>query len=255
MIPLLGPTDPFPPVHHALDDPNGLLAAGGGLGVARLIEAYAHGIFPWFSAGDPVLWWCPDPRMVLEVDRLHVSRSLRRRLRKRDYQVTADRAFGDVLAGCASPRTRRLIDGRSGAREGGTWLVPAMVRAYERLHQTGAAHSIEVWMEGRLAGGVYGVALGRMFFGESMFSRRTDGSKIALAYLAAQLRRWSFPMIDCQMRTSHLASLGAHDMPRRQFVALVERLVREPGRPGAWTLEEDLGETFTMHSEHGNAET
>ena len=234
MIPLLGPTDPFPPVDRSLDDPNGLLAAGGGLSVSRLIEAYAHGIFPWFSDGDPVLWWCPDPRMVLDVTRFHASRSLRRRLRRRDYRVTADRAFGDVLRACAEPR-----DGQPG-----TWLIPPMIRAYERLHQAGAAHSIEVWMDDRLVGGLYGVALGRMFFGESMFSRRTDGSKIAIAHLAAQLRRWQFPMIDCQMRTSHLESLGAEDMPRRQFVTLVEGLVRETGVPGSWTLDEDLAASF-----------
>jgi leucyl/phenylalanyl-tRNA--protein transferase len=230
MIPLLGPTDPFPPVDRALDDPNGLLAAGGGLGVARLVEAYAHGIFPWFGEGDPVLWWCPDPRMVLASGRMHISRSLQRRLRKRDYLVTMDRAFGQVLQACAGPRDDEL----------GTWLVPAMMRAYERLHRAGVAHSIEVWIDDELIGGLYGVALGRMFFGESMFSRRTDGSKIALAYLSVQLERWRFPLIDCQMRTSHLASLGAYDMPRRQFVQTIERLVREPGKLGAWTLDADL---------------
>lgn len=233
MIPLLGPTDPFPPAESALAEPNGLLAAGGGLGIARLIEAYAHGIFPWFSEGDPVLWWCPDPRMVLDVDKLHVSRSLGRRLRKRDYRVTADRAFADVLRECASPR----VD------QAGTWLVPAMLRAYARLHQAGAAHSIEVWVNDELAGGVYGVALGRMFFGESMFSRRTDASKIALAYLTAQLERWQFPILDCQMQTSHLASLGAYNMPRREFLTLVERLVKEPGKTGAWKLDDDLSES------------
>ena len=160
MIPCSGPGDPFPPVERALDTPNGLLAVGGGLGVARLLDAYARGIFPWFSEGDPVLWWCPDPRMVLPTDAVHVSRSLRRRLRRRDYQVTLDQAFAQVVTACAAPRRD----------EAGTWLVPSMIRAYLRLHDAGAAHSIEVWIDGSLAGGVYGVAIGRMFFGESMFS-------------------------------------------------------------------------------------
>lgn len=230
MIPLLGPSDPFPPVDRALEDPNGLVAAGGGLGIARLVDAYSHGIFPWFGEGDPVLWWCPDPRMVLESGRMHISRSLQRRLRKRDYHVTMDRAFPQVLQACAAPRSDQP----------GTWLMPAMMRAYERLHRAGAAHSIEVWIDEELVGGVYGVALGRMFFGESMFSRRSDGSKIALAYLSAQLARWGFPLIDCQMRTSHLASLGAHDIPRRQFVRMVERLVKEPGKLGVWRIDPDL---------------
>ena len=235
MIPLLGPADSFPPVDRALDDPNGLLAAGGGLGAARLLDAYARGIFPWFSDGDPVLWWCPDPRMVLPTTAFHASRSLRRRLRKRDVQVTFDRAFKTVLHECAAPRGDR----------GGTWLIPAMMRAYERLHAAGAAHSIEVWCADELIGGLYGVALGRMFYGESMFSRRPDGSKIALAYLCAQLARWRFPIIDCQMRTSHLQSLGARDMPRREFVRLVDRLVREPGPAGGWVFDPDISEALT----------
>jgi leucyl/phenylalanyl-tRNA--protein transferase len=229
MIPLLGPTDPFPPIERALDDPNGLLAAGGGLSVPRLVAAYARGIFPWFSAGDPVLWWCPDPRMVLAVNDIHISRSLRRRLRKADYEVTADRAFSDVLRACAAPRDD----------EPGTWLVPSMMRAYERLHHLGLAHSIEVWMEGTLVGGLYGVSLGRMFFGESMFTRRTDASKIALVHLAAQLEQWGFPLIDCQMRTSHLVSMGATEMSRRQFTKLVDRLVQEPGAQGIWSLDKN----------------
>jgi leucyl/phenylalanyl-tRNA---protein transferase len=185
MIPLLGPTDPFPPVTRALAEPNGLLAAGGGLGVDRLIDAYARGIFPWFSEGDPVLWWSPDPRMVLETRALHVSRSFKRRLRKGGYVVTFDQAFREVMEACAAPR--RDADG--------TWLVPGMMRAYDRLFQAGLAHSVEVWIDDELAGGLYGVALGRMFYGESMFSDRTDGSKIAIAHLCAQLHRWEFPLI------------------------------------------------------------
>ena len=229
MIPLLGPTDPFPRVDRALRDPNGLLAAGGGLGVARLVDAYSRGIFPWFGEGDPVLWWCPDPRLVLECGTMHHSRSLQRRLRKRDYQVSIDRAFPQVLEECAAPRNGQP----------GTWLVPQMKRAYARLFEHGFAHSVEVWIDGELMGGLYGVALGRVFFGESMFSRRTDGSKIALAYLSAQLARWAFPIIDCQMQTSHLESLGAREMPRREFVKTVGTLVHEDGPP-VWRFDPDL---------------
>lgn len=229
MIPLLGPADPFPPVDRALADPNGLLAAGGGLSARRLLAAYERGIFPWFSEGDPVLWWSPDPRMVLPTGGVHVSRSLARRMRQAAYDVTFDRAFGDVLRACAAPRRG----------ESGTWLVPSMIRAYERLHGAGVAHSVEIWMGGELAGGLYGVALGRMFFGESMFTRRTDASKIAVVTLAAQLARWGVPLIDCQMRTEHLASLGAVDVPRTEFVRTVAHLVRQPPVE-AWQLDEDL---------------
>ena len=230
MIPLLGPADPFPPVERALDDPNGLLAAGGGLSVARLKDAYACGIFPWFSEGDPVLWWCPDPRMVLPTDAVHISRSLRRRLRRDDYEITFDRAFAQVLRACAAPRQH----------ESGTWLVPPMIRAYERLHDAGLAHSVEIWMDGELAGGLYGVALGHMFYGESMFTRQTDASKMAIALLAAQLSRWDFPWIDCQMRTEHLISLGAVDIPRRKFVRTVQELVTLPAVPSPWQADDDL---------------
>jgi leucyl/phenylalanyl-tRNA--protein transferase len=229
MIPLLGPADPFPPTDRALAEPNGLLAVGGGLSIARLTDAYSRGIFPWFSEGDPVLWWCPDPRMVLPTDRVHVSRSLRRRLRRRDYDVTFDRAFSEVLRACAAPRRD----------DAGTWLVPSMIRAYERLHRVGAAHSIEIWMNGQLAGGLYGVALGRMFFGESMFTRQTDASKMAIVLLAAQLARWGVPLIDCQMRSDHLATLGAIEIPRADFVRTVEHLVRLPAI-ASWHLDDDL---------------
>jgi len=230
MIPLLGPADPFPPIDTALDEPDGLLAAGGGLSVSRLVAAYRRGIFPWFNEGDPVLWWSPDPRTVIRPRDFRVSRSLAKRLRKGGFAVTADTAFTKVLEGCAAPR-----DG-----EPGTWLGPAMRRAYRALHGRGLAHSIEVWMDGELAGGVYGVAIGKMFFGESMFARRTDASKIGLACLAAQLDRWGFPLIDCQLETPHLASLGAQPVPRARFVADVARLVDEPPLPSPWRLDEDV---------------
>ena len=228
MIPFLGPADPFPPVEQALDQPDGLLAAGGSLTTRRLIDAYRRGIFPWFNEGDPILWWSPDPRMVLRPSRLHVSHSLAKKLRKGSFLVTLDRAFARVLDGCAAPRT--------GDR--GTWLSLPMRRAYTALHLAGLAHSIEVWMDGELAGGVYGVGIGRMFFGESMFTRRTDASKIAMARLAAQLERWDCPLIDCQLETDHLLSLGAEHMSRRAFVAEVEHLTKLAAPP--WEIDADL---------------
>ena len=230
MIPVLGPADPFPPVDAALDEPNGLLAVGGSLTVARLIDAYARGIFPWFSAGDPIIWWSPDPRMVLLPEELHISRSLAKRVRRKDYTVTADKAFPAVLRACAEPRIG----------ESGTWLLPPMIRAYERLHEAGVSHSIEVWIDHALAGGLYGVALGRMFFGESMFARRRDASKIAFTYLVRQLARWQFPLIDCQMSTAHLQSLGAREMPRAEFLREVRRLVRQEAVSAPWRLDDDL---------------
>lgn len=228
MIPFLGPADPFPPVEEALDNPDGLLAAGGSLAPKRLIEAYRLGIFPWFNEGDPILWWSPNPRTVLNPCAIHISHSLRKKLKKEAFLVTLDRAFPRVLAGCAAPRNG----------DTGTWLSTPMRRAYTALHAAGLAHSIEVWMDGELAGGIYGVAIGRMFFGESMFTRRTDASKIGMARLAAQLGRWRFPLIDCQMETDHLMSLGAERMPRRQFVAEVARLTSEPAPE--WVLDADL---------------
>jgi leucyl/phenylalanyl-tRNA--protein transferase len=238
MIPWLGRHDPFPPVHHALRDPNGLLAAGADLSPARLLDAYVHGIFPWFSEGDPLLWWSPDPRMVLVLDELRISRSLRRVARSGRFTVTFDRAFVQVMAGCAEPR----------AAQSGTWITPAMVEAYCALAALGYAHSVESWVDDELVGGLYGVAVGRMFFGESMFARRTDASKVALVHLVQQLRRWEFPMIDCQMSTAHLASLGAREIPRVQFLDEVSRLVRRPSRRGPWSADPDLAEEVSSVS-------
>jgi leucyl/phenylalanyl-tRNA---protein transferase len=228
MIPFLGPADPFPPVEQALDQPDGLLAAGGSLTTRRLVDAYRRGIFPWFNEGDPILWWSPDPRTVLRPSQIHISHSLRKRLRKAEFAVTFDRVFARVLEGCAAPRPG----------DTGTWLSTAMQRAYTALFAAGLAHSIEVWMDGELAGGIYGVAIGRMFYGESMFSRRTDASKIAMARLAAQLERWEFPLIDCQLQTEHLLSLGAEHMSRRAFVAEVSRLTELDGPK--WEIDADL---------------
>lgn len=227
MIPWLDRHEPFPPVELALQDPNGLLAAGGDLSTARLLDAYARGIFPWFSGDDPLLWWSPDPRMVLYVQELHLSRSLRRAIRSGSFRITMDAAFRDVMRGCAEPRPA----------QDGTWITPAMVEAYTRLASLGYAHSIEAWVGDRLVGGLYGVAIGRMFFGESMFARQTDASKVAFASLVRQLERWGFELIDCQMATSHLASLGAREIPRDEFLAQVARLVRMPGVPSPWTYD------------------
>jgi leucyl/phenylalanyl-tRNA---protein transferase len=222
--------DPFPPTEQALADPNGLLAAGADLSPERLVDAYAHGIFPWFNEGDPVLWWSPDPRMVLFVDELHVSRSLRRVMQSGDFTVTADRAFADVVAGCAAPR----------ADHDGTWITDEMTDAYRRLFERGIAHSVEVWRGGQLVGGLYGVALGRMFYGESMFSRASNASKVALVRLVRQLQHWDFELIDCQMSTTHLASLGAREIPRADFARHVRRLVPKPPVPAPWTISDDV---------------
>jgi leucyl/phenylalanyl-tRNA---protein transferase len=233
-IPWLFERDPFPPVDTALRDPNGLLAAGGGLSTERLLDAYARGIFPWFGDDDPELWWSPDPRIVLWLRDLHVSRSLRRTIRSARYTVTIDTAFPQVIAACAEPRDA----------EGDTWITAGMMDAYNRLAVVGHAHSVEVWSGGELAGGVYGVALGRMFYGESMFSHGRDASKVALVYLVRQLERWGFELIDCQTSTAHLASLGAREIPRAEFLQHVDRLAGLPAVPSPWTLEPDLMESL-----------
>lgn len=215
MIPWLVADTPFPPVAQALRHPNGLLAAGGNLSATRLLDAYRHGIFPWFSADEPLLWWSPDPRMVLMPDEFRVSRSLGKVLRKRMFGVSFDSAFEQVMRECAAPRTGHT----------GTWIHEEMVAAYRKLHEMGYAHSVEVWHGDELAGGVYGVAIGRMFYGESMFSRRPNASKVALACLSRQFERWKYGMIDCQMYTPHLASLGARLIPRDEFIIRLQELV------------------------------
>jgi leucyl/phenylalanyl-tRNA--protein transferase len=238
VIPFLDRDDPFPPVELALRDPNGLLAAGGDLSTTRLLDAYRRGIFPWFGEGDPLLWWSPDPRMVLHVDELHVSRSLRRTIRSGRFRVTMDTAFHHVMGGCAEPR----------GDHAGTWITPEMMAAYGRLATLGYAHSIEAWEGDALAGGLYGVALGRMFFGESMFSRVSDASKVAFVHLVMQLRRWEMPLIDCQMSTAHLSSLGAREISRADFLRQVGQLVDRPRVPGPWRFDANVLGTMSTGS-------
>jgi leucyl/phenylalanyl-tRNA--protein transferase len=227
MVPWLNtPDTPLPPTSQALgqdSDIPGLLAAGEDLSTARLHEAYSHGVFPWFSPGQPVLWWSPDPRMVLLTDEFKLSRSLRKTLRQflraPGSELRIDSAFERVIHACSqTPRTG----------QDGTWIVPEMIQAYRDWHALGKVHSVETWIDGELAGGLYGVSIGRMFFGESMFSHRTDASKIALAALVAFCRAHGMPMIDCQQRTGHLASLGGRELPRSEFEARLTPRLREP---------------------------
>jgi len=224
MIPWLDGDVPFPPLESARKEPNGLLAVGGDLSPRRLLEAYRRGIFPWFSEGDPILWWSPDPRMVLFPDEVKVSRSLAKALRNRRYEIRFDHDFEGVIRACSAPRDEQP----------GTWITPEMRGAYLKLHQLGYAHCVETWMDGELAGGLYGVAIGAAFFGESMFARVRDASKIALVHLARKLQADGFGMIDCQMRTGHLASLGAREIPRTRFSRKLRELVDYDRPPGSW---------------------
>lgn len=221
------PAEAFPPPESALREPNGLLAAGGDLSPERLHAAYVRGLFPWFNAGEPILWWSPDPRCVFNTSALRLSTRFSRTLRAGNYAVTLDTAFDPVIAACAAPR--------EGQR--GTWLIPEMRSAYRRLHELGWAHSVEIWREGLLIGGLYGVAIGRMFFGESMFSGERDASKIALYWLCRQLHHWEFPLLDAQVSSPHLLTMGAVQMPRDQFLRRVAEQVGKPGRSGQWQFD------------------
>lgn len=223
------PADPeasFPPAHTALRHPDGLLAMGGDLSPARLLNAYRHGIFPWYSNGQPILWWCPDPRTVFRSDGVRLSSRFRRWLRRSDWRVRADTAFAEVIEACATiPR----------AGQRGTWITREMIDAYGELHRLGHAHSVEVLAGDRLVGGLYGVALGRMFFGESMYSGDSGGSKVALAALAHRLHGWGWPLLDAQVENPHLLSLGAELWPREQFLAQATRLAALPDPAARWT--------------------
>jgi leucyl/phenylalanyl-tRNA---protein transferase len=216
--------DSLPDPAEALSEPNGLLAAGGSLEPEWLLESYRRGIFPWFEAGQPILWWSPNPRTVLAPCDFKVSRSLRKRVRRGEFEVTADRDFGGVISACAEPR--RYTDS--------TWITPSMLGAYRRLHELGWAHSFEAWSDGTLAGGLYGIAIGKVFFGESMFARRTDASKVALWHALRFLAAQGFELVDCQLPSAHLTRLGARSIPRPTFLAELARLTDPPGTPGAY---------------------
>ena len=229
MIPWLERDDPFPPLESALKHPNGLLAAGADLSPERLLAAYRRGIFPWYSGGEPILWWSPNPRMVLIPSDLKVSRSLAKTLRNRRHEIRFDSAFEAVVQGCAARGA-----GHAGAAETGTWITDDMRAAYQRLHELGYSHSVETWIEGELAGGLYGVAIGRMFYGESMFTRVRDASKMAMVHLVRRLERRRYGMIDCQMHTQHLASMGARTIARSEFSRRLRELVDYADTPMKW---------------------
>ena len=219
----------FPPVDLA--SPEGLLAVGGDLCAERLLEAYRHGIFPWYNPDQPILWWSPDPRVVLFPPKLHISRSLHKTLRQNKFAVKLDTEFSRVIQGCAQPRTQG---------SGGTWITPEMIEAYCVLHEQGLAHSVECWRDEKLVGGLYGVALGGAFFGESMFSRETDASKVAFVYLVRQLQRWGYAIIDCQLPSEHLFSLGAEAIRRHDFMVQLEKALKQPDHQGRWRFDPDL---------------
>ncbi len=228
----------FPPASEAFDEPNGLLCAGGQLGPEILLSAYSQGIFPWFDDDQPILWWSPDPRMVIEIESFEASRSVRKLIRRGGFNFSLDEAFEQVIAGCAAPRSD----------DAGTWITHEMQSAYLRLHHLGFAHSVEVWQESTLVGGLYGVAIGSQFFGESMFSKASNASKAALAILVEQLRRWGFALIDCQVANPHLESLGAIQIQRSDFLARIAISCAQHRQQTRWTLDEDLA-----HS-RGNSE-
>lgn len=218
----------FPPLEHALDEPEGLLAVGGDLSPERLLNAYQHGCFPWYEDPQPILWWSPDPRCVIRPVDIHISKSLHKRLRKGDYEISFDRDFDAVIHHCATAR----------GRSDGTWITPAMDEAYRALHRLGHAHSLEVWQNEELIGGLYGIAIGKVFCGESMFSLARDASKIALVHLAGQLQAWDFELIDCQVSNPHLLSLGAEEWARDYFAERLDSASKKAGpTPGPWQLD------------------
>lgn len=227
MLTLLDPNQAdqaFPPVALALSEPDGLLAVGGCLSTQRIINAYSQGIFPWYSDEDPILWWSPDPRLVIFPEQLHISKSLHKTLRRQVFQISIDTAFTEVIKACAAPRSK----------ETGTWLSPEMQTAYIRLHQEGHAHSVEAWQDNKLVGGLYGLAVGQVFFGESMFHSKTDASKAAFVSLIKQLSLWGYQIIDCQVHTPHLISLGAEEITRQRFSALLQQYHQRQPAATAW---------------------
>ena len=216
----------FPDTRLALKEPNGLLAAGGDLSPQTLLMAYQHGIFPWYNDPDPILWWSPDPRMVLEPSKVHVSKSMQKMLRKQIFSITCDKAFNAVMQGCAEERN--YTDE--------TWISDNIRHAYGQLHQMGYAHSVEVWEQDELVGGLYGIAIGCMFFGESMFSRTSNASKAGFIHLCKALARCGVPLVDCQVYTPHLASLGAHEIPRTEFESRLSILIKQQTSCSPWSM-------------------
>ena len=231
MIPWLDADTPFPPLETALVEPNGLLAAGADLSTERLVAAYRRGIFPWFSGDQPILWWSPEPRMVLHVAEFRLQRSLAKRIRAATFEVRVDTEFRAVIEACAAtPRPG----------QGGTWITPTIIDAYCEMHRLGYAHSVESWKEGRLVGGLYGIALDRMFFGESMFAHATDASKVALGALVTLLQRRGMPLIDCQQETVHLATFGARPIPRAEFAAHLADLIHSNAPSNPWHADSGM---------------
>ena len=224
----------FPGVELALREPDGLLAVGGDLSVERLVAAYQRGIFPWYSEGQPVLWWSPDPRMVLKPSAVKISRSLAKTIRKNKFTITFDQAFEKVIQACSRPRLEK------GQVQDETWILDEMIEAYTELHHQGYAHSVECWHNEQLVGGLYGIAIGKVFFGESMFSRESDASKTAFVYLNKQLEQWDFKLVDCQVYTSHLESLGAKMIPREEFITLLNQYAIDQGKHKKWSTNADL---------------
>lgn len=218
------PEQDFPALHKALQDPNGLLAYGGCLSPQRLINGYRHGVFPWYNPGEPILWWSPDPRLVLFPNKLKISKSLQKVLNKQIFEVVFDQAFEQVMDACAAPRDN----------QGGTWITQDMKQAYITLHQTGVAHSMEAWQNGELVGGLYGLGIGQVFFGESMFHRKTDASKVVFAHLVKHLSAWGYKLIDCQVSSNHLLSLGAEEISRSNFQKYLSSLCYAPTPSSAW---------------------
>lgn len=231
----------FPDVELALTEPDGLLAVGGDLSVERLIFAYQHGIFPWYSDGQPILWWSPNPRMVLKPNEIKVSRSLTKTIRKQNFKVTLDQNFKDVISACSKPRME------NGTEQTETWILGEMIEAYLKLHEAGYAHSVECWQDNKLVGGLYGIAIGNVFFGESMFSRVSDASKVAFVFLSNQLEEWGYQLIDCQVYTSHLESLGAYMIPRKQFTSLLENYTSDIVVNKKWQVDPNLYDVVTAN--------
>ena len=227
MLPWFEPNDdatPFPALNTALEEPNGLLAAGGSLSPQRLLNAYSHGVFPWFEDDQPILWWSPDPRLVLKPKQFHLSRSLKKFINKGTYTCTTDKAFSEVILACSAPR-----DGQQG-----TWITHSMIDAYQTLFDLGHAHSIEVWSNDKLVGGLYGISIGQVFFGESMFSHLDNASKVGFSFLCKQLSNWGYELIDCQVQSDHLNSFGAATISRELFAQQLGLYCSKSASAKAW---------------------